>query len=127
MTSEHYEEPDPDETRVSIEIEAPLQERVTERGNMNPDSIDHPGFVAVHFQHPGGETGIILCYSGPARLIAEAFDVGEYHEGPVVFPFKRKADHGYNFTEYEAKESSVEITMTASMYEQVRGYVVEHL
>jgi hypothetical protein len=126
---EDYTEPDPEETRVTIEVEAPLQERVTERGNFDPDSIERPGFIAVHFQHPGGETGIILCYTGPAGLLADAFDVTEYEESPIVFPFKRKADNGYNFTEYEVSESqaAVEITMTASMYEQVRGYVTEHL
>lgn len=125
---EHYEEPDPDETRVTVEVAAPLSERITERGNAQPDPYsDEPGFVAVHFQHPNGETGIILCYIGPARLLAEAFDVDEYEDGAVVMPFKRKADNGYNFTEYEARDESVIITQTASMYEQVRGYVVENL
>lgn len=124
---EHYEEPDPDETRVTVTVEEPLQERVTERGNLTEAGAGSPGFTAAHFQHPGGETGIILCYSGPAARIAEAFDVDEYDEGPVVFPFKHKADNGYNFTEYEAQDGRVEITMTASMYKQVRGYVCEHL
>lgn len=120
---EDYTEPDDDEERVEVTVDAPLQERFDGMSPEYDPDPDEAGFTAAHFEHPNGETGIMLVYSGAFFELAQAFDldVSAITDGPVVVPLRHKADGGYNFCSYEAHDGQVTITMTRSMYEQARA------
>ena len=125
---EDYDEPDPDEPRVEVEVEAPLKEKHTKGGPPPIDGPEPPAFIAAHFDHPNGDEGIFLVYTGPSTVLFDAFGLdGGMGSHPIVVPFKHKADNGYNFESYEQRDGAVVIRMTRSMYDQVKSYLDEHV
>lgn len=91
----------------------------------------------AEFEHPNGETGILIGFRSTGKEIADAFDIQipvdsndpddlEYKreelEKPVVFPMKHKADGATNFEEYEYDDDEIVLTLTDEQYEQTRRY-----
>lgn len=128
---ENYSDPDPDEPRETITVDAPLTQRLVEPdlGEIPPPVPENgaeAGFLAIEFEHPNGETGIILTYRGPANKLAEAFDLKPIDETETVMPFKHKADGGNNFLLYgtDDDDDTVQITMTEASYHDFRETLI---
>lgn len=134
--TEHYTDPDPDAERVEITFPTTLNRQI-EVGRSLPDNApktadtDSPiALVAVHFEHPNGEEGIMLSVSAQAKHVGDAFDIiPDDPEESVVFPLKHKADGGYNFLDYyeDEDEGTTTIVMTREMYEDTRSYFIRAL
>lgn len=125
--TETYSEPADDEERVTVTLPTALTTRIehTSDGGPRPSSThDTPSLHAIHFEHPNGEEGIVLMFSGTEAQLGEAFDLRVANaDEPVTVPFKHKADRGYNFCSYESnqEDDSTTLTLTTTMYDRLRA------
>lgn len=125
---ESYTEPDDDEPRREITVEATFQGQFEPGNEPDPEKGDNPSFFATHFEHPNGEEGIFLVYSGPIGAVMEPFDIElDVPDEQVIVPFKHKADGGYNFCSYDYTETEVVLEVTDAMFEEIQQFFIDAL
>ena len=91
--------------------------------------FDEDAAAVKEFEHPNGETGVLIGLRLSVSELAAAYDIdGVEDDGPsIMMPLKHKADGATNFESYSIEEGTLTVDHTDEQFERVRGYLQSNL
>jgi hypothetical protein len=89
---------------------------------MKEVSIDADDVIVKEFEHPNGETGILLALQVSEATLVDLYDLGATPDpdSGLVMPLKHKADGATNFQEYREEDGDIVVVHTDDQYAEVR-------